>query len=57
MARVTHFADILKIWFIFIERIFKDSKKVKSVRIYVLKRNLCPYFVLYTFLGSSLAKV
>ena len=35
--RVTNFADIIKIATIFIKTIFKDSKKAKGIRNYVLK--------------------
>ena len=43
-SRVANFADIIKIASLFIKTTFKDSKKVKRVRNYVLKCNIYPYF-------------
>ena len=39
------FADIIKIVNILNKTIFKNSKKVKSIRNYVSKRNLYLYFL------------
>ena len=43
-SRVANFADIIKIASLFIKTTFKDSKKVKRIRNYVLKCNIYPYF-------------
>ena len=43
--RVALFAAIIKIVTMFTKTIFKDSKKVKSVRIYLPKCNLYLYFL------------
>ena len=44
MPRVGNFADIIKISTIFIERTFKDSKKVERIWNYVLQCNIYLYF-------------
>ena len=41
-----HFADIIKIWIMSVKTTFKDSNKVKRTRNYVLKCNLCLYFLI-----------
>ena len=43
---VAIFANIIKIVTIFIKTIFKDSRKVKRIRKYVLKCNLYLYFLI-----------
>ena len=43
---VAIFADIIKIITRFIKKIFKDSRKAKKVRNYVLKINLYQYFLI-----------
>ena len=43
---VVIFADIVKITTRFIKHIFKDSRKAKRIRNYVLKCNLYLYFVM-----------
>ena len=43
-SRVANFADIIKIASLFIKTTFKDPKKVKRIRNYVLKCNIYPYF-------------
>ena len=43
---VAVFADIIKIITMFIKKIFKDSRKVKRIRNYVLKYNLYLYFLI-----------
>ena len=43
---VAIFADIIKIITGFIEKMFKDSRKVKKIRNYVPKCNLYLYFLL-----------
>ena len=43
---VAIFAEIIKIVTIFIKSIFKDSRKVKSMRNYVSKCNLYQYFLI-----------
>ena len=51
---VAIFADIIKIITRFINQIFKDSRKAKRIRNYVLKRNLCLHFMIeQSFLISS----
>ena len=47
MRRVVNFADIIKIATMFIKTTFKDSKKVKRIRNYVLKCNLYLYFFIW----------
>ena len=44
--RVAFFANIIKIVTVFIETIFKGSKKVKWIRNYVSKCNLYLYFLI-----------
>ena len=44
--RVANFADIIKIATMFIKTTFKDSKKLKRIRNYVLKCNLYLYFLI-----------
>ena len=41
--RVANLADIIKIEAMFIKTTFKDSNKLKRIRNYVLKCNLCLY--------------
>ena len=41
---VANFADIIKVSTMFIKPTFKDSRKVKRIRNYALKRNLYLYF-------------
>ena len=43
---VAIFADIIKIITRFIKQIFKDSRKAKRIRNYVLKCNLYLYFLI-----------
>ena len=43
--RVVNFADFIKIAIMFIKITFKDSKKVKQNRKYILKCNLYLYFL------------
>ena len=45
-AWVAIFADIIKIITRFIKQIFKDSRKAKRIRNYVLKCNLYLYFLI-----------
>ena len=45
-SRVANFAYIIKIASLFIKTNFKDSKKVKIIRNYVLKYNWYPYFLI-----------
>ena len=45
-ARVASFADIIKIVTMFIKAIFRDSKKIKSIRIHVPKYDLYMYFLI-----------
>ena len=45
MPRVVNFADFIKIAIMFIKITFKDSKKVKQNRKYILKCNLYLYFL------------
>ena len=40
------FADIIKIVTRFFKEIFKDSRKAKRIRNYVLNRNLYLYFLI-----------
>ena len=51
--REVHFANIIKIANKFIKTTFKDSKKVKRIRNYILKCNLYPYFLIYQKLLNS----
>ena len=44
--RVATFADIIKIVTMFIKTMFKNLIKVKRIRNYVSKRNLCMYFLI-----------
>ena len=44
--RVVNFGDIIKIGIMFVKATFKDAKKVKRIRNYVLKRNLYLYFLI-----------
>ena len=46
MPRVAIFAEIIKVVTMFIKIIFKDSKKLKRIRNYVLKCNLYLYFLI-----------
>ena len=46
-SRVAICADIIKIITMFIKKIFKDSKRVKRIRNYVSKCNLCLYFLIW----------
>ena len=39
--RVTHFGDIIKIVAIFIKTFLKDSRKIKTIRNYIPKCNIC----------------
>ena len=43
--RLANFADIVKIATMFTKTTFKDSKKLKRIKNYVLKRNLYLYFL------------
>ena len=45
--RVANITDIIKIATMFIKTTFKDSKKVKIIRDYVLKCNLYLYFLIF----------
>ena len=45
--RFANFADIIKIESMFIKTTFKDSKKVKRIRNYVLKCNVYIYIYIY----------
>ena len=45
MPRTANFADIIKTGVQFIKTTFRDSKKVKRIRNYVLKCNLIPVFL------------
>ena len=45
MPRVASFADIMKIATMFTKTTFKDSRKVKRTKIYVLKCNLYLFFL------------
>ena len=42
--RAANFADIIETVTVFIKKNFKDSKKVKRIRNFVLKSNLYQYF-------------
>ena len=44
-SRVTNFADIIEIATIFIKPIFKNSKKVKRIRKYILKMQSISVFL------------
>ena len=44
-SQVANFADIIRIATMFIKATFKDSKKVKKIRNYILKCNLYLYFL------------
>ena len=44
--RVANFAEIIKIPTFFINITFKNSKKVKRIRNYVLKCNMYKYFLI-----------
>ena len=55
--RVVIFADIVKIVTIFIKTIFKDSKKVKTIRNTVLKSNLYLYVLIQQNLLISTKKI
>ena len=64
MSKVANFADIIKIVTMFVKTIFKDTKKVKRIRIYAPKCNLYlmsaevkSCHVIHIFLGSSLDKI
>ena len=46
MPRVAIFAEIIKVVTMFIKTIFKDSKKLKRIRNYVLKCNLYLYLLI-----------
>ena len=46
MPRVAIFAEIIKVVTMFIKTIFKDSKKLKRIRNYVLKCNLYLHFLI-----------
>ena len=51
--RVAIFADTIKMVTMFIKTIFKDSKKAKRIRNYVLICNLYIYFLKYQNLRIS----
>ena len=53
---VANFAEIIKILTILIEKIFKDSKKVKMFRNYVPKCNRYLYFLIWQNLLISIEK-
>ena len=44
--RVANFANLIKIAAMFIKKIFKDSKKVKRMRNYILKSSVHLYFLI-----------
>ena len=45
-CRVANMVDIIKVVNMFIKVTFQDSKKIKIIRNYVLKRNLYLYFLI-----------
>ena len=54
--RVTNFPDIIKVSTMFIKTTFNDSKKVKPIGNYALKRNLYLYFLIKQKLLISVKK-
>ena len=44
-AGVNNFAEVIKIFVIFVKKILKESRKVEIIRSYVTKYNLCLYFL------------
>ena len=45
-CRVANMVDIIKVVNMFIKVTFQDSKKIKIIRNYALKRNLYLYFLI-----------
>ena len=45
-CRVANMVDIIKVVNMFIKVTFQDSKKIKIIRNYILKRNLYLYFLI-----------
>ena len=46
MPGLAFFADIMKVITRFIKKMFKDSRKVKIIRNYILKCNVYLYFLI-----------
>ena len=54
---VATFADIIKIITRFIKKTFKDSRRAKRIRNYVLKCNLYPYLVILKIKNQNFTNI